>query len=78
MRLKLFITLIIIAFTKVTFSQNSSIKGKIIDEKTGEVLPGAIVVIKGTTTGAAADFDGLFTIKDVPPGTYVLECSNNS
>lgn len=74
MRLKLFITLIIIAFTKVTFSQNSSIKGKIIDEKTGEVLPGAIVVIKGTTTGAAADFDGLFTIKDVPPGTYVLEC----
>lgn len=38
MRLKRFITLAIIILTKVTFSQNSGIKGKIIDEKTGEVF----------------------------------------
>lgn len=56
------------------FSQNSSIKGKVIDEKTGETLPGAAVVIKGTITGAQTDLDGNFSINNVAPGKYTLEC----
>ncbi|MBL7884283.1 MAG: carboxypeptidase-like regulatory domain-containing protein, partial [Bacteroidia bacterium] len=74
MNFKLFITLIILICTKVTFSQNSSIKGKVIDEKTGETLPGAVVVIKGTTTGSNTDLDGNFSISNVAPGKYTIEC----
>jgi len=74
MKLKFFITLVILVITKVTFSQNSSIKGKVIDEKTGETLPGAVVVLKGTTTGGNTDLDGAFSINNLAPGSYSIEC----
>ncbi|MGY8915341.1 MAG: carboxypeptidase-like regulatory domain-containing protein, partial [Flavobacteriales bacterium] len=41
----------------------SIIKGTVKDASTGEVLPGANVVIQGTTQGTTADFDGNFTIE---------------
>jgi len=37
------------------------IKGTVVDED-GSPLPGASIVIKGTTTGATTDFDGNFSI----------------
>ncbi len=74
MKLKFFITLAIIVLTKVVFSQNSSIKGKVIDEKTGETLPGAIIFIKGTSLGGSTDLDGNFTIHNLTAGAYSLEC----
>jgi TonB-dependent receptor len=72
MKLKLVITLVVVLFTKVVFSQNSSIKGKIIDKQTGEALPGAIVKIDGTTIGSFSDFDGNYEIKNLAPGDYDL------
>jgi TonB-dependent receptor len=74
MNLKLFAALLFVALTKVTFSQNSSIKGKVIDEKTGETLPGATVIIEGTSVGGNTDLDGNFTIIHIAPGTYKLVC----
>jgi outer membrane receptor protein involved in Fe transport len=74
MNLKFYITLVILVFTKVGFSQNSSIKGKVIDEKTGETLPGAVVLIKGTTIGGNTDLDGAFSINNLSPGTYSIRC----
>ncbi|MBA3972196.1 MAG: carboxypeptidase-like regulatory domain-containing protein [Bacteroidetes bacterium] len=72
MKLKFFITLVIVVLTKVVFSQNSSIKGKVIDEKTAETLPGSTVVIKGTTMGSSTDLDGAFSISNLAPGKYSL------
>jgi len=43
-------------------AQEKTISGKVVDE-TNMPLPGATVVIKGTTTGASTDFDGLYSIK---------------
>lgn len=74
MKLKLFTTLVVVLFTKIVFSQNSSIKGKVIDEKTGETLPGAVVLIKGTTIGGNSDLDGAFSINNLSPGTYSIQC----
>ena len=74
MKLKFIITLVILVITKITFSQNSSIKGKVIDEKTGETLPGASVIIKGTTKGSNTDLDGAFSIVNLTPGTYSVQC----
>ncbi len=51
------------------------IAGRVTDAKTHEALPGANVIIEGTTMGAAADVDGYFVILNVPPGTYTLTAS---
>ncbi|MDZ7374597.1 MAG: TonB-dependent receptor [candidate division KSB1 bacterium] len=48
------------------------IEGTIRDARTGEVLPGANVLIKGTSIGAASDVHGRYVIMRVPPGSYVL------
>ncbi|MBC8276620.1 MAG: TonB-dependent receptor, partial [FCB group bacterium] len=45
------------------------------DIKTGETIAGANILIKGTYKGAAADLDGYYSIPDVAPGYYDLECS---
>ena len=52
---------VLMLFTTVAFAQ-STIKGKIIDGDMNSPLPGANVLVKGTTNGATTDFDGDFTI----------------
>ncbi|MFL5765822.1 MAG: outer membrane beta-barrel protein [Bacteroidia bacterium] len=74
MKLRILLLAAFIVLTKLTFSQNSAIKGKVIDEKTGETLPGAIIMIQGTTMGSSSDLDGLFSIGKVVPGAYTVEC----
>jgi len=56
------------------YSQTGSIRGNISDTETGETLIGATVMLAGTTTGAAADLDGNFTINNIEPGTYKVVC----
>ena len=47
-----------------------TVKGKVTDEA-GQALPGATVVVKGTTLGAATDSDGNYTLT-LPEGSYTL------
>jgi len=49
------------------------ITGVVLDQGTGEPLPGANVLILGTTLGAATDIDGNYFILNVPPGLYSLQ-----
>ncbi|MDQ7065447.1 MAG: TonB-dependent receptor [candidate division KSB1 bacterium] len=49
------------------------ISGRITDEQTGDYLPGANVMLEGTTLGAASDRFGYYRINRVPPGTYTLK-----
>ncbi|CAM4412551.1 TonB-dependent receptor [Zobellia roscoffensis] len=48
-------------FLSVIGIASAQISGTVLDEDGGP-LPGASVVIKGTTTGSTTDFDGLFSI----------------
>ena len=48
------------------------IEGKVTDEKSGETIIGATVVVKGTANGTATDVDGNF-ILTVASGTYTIE-----
>jgi len=48
-------------FTTVMYAQ-STVKGKIIDGDMNAPLPGANIIVKGTSTGATTNFDGNFTI----------------
>ena len=51
------------------------IAGRVLDAETGDGLPGANVIIEGTTFGAATDADGYYTILRVPPGAYNVKVS---
>lgn len=53
-------------------TQESKIIGKVTD-KQGEVIPGASVIVKGTTIGTTTDLDGNYTLENVPAnGTLVF------
>jgi hypothetical protein len=43
------------------------IHGKVIEEESGEPLPGASILIKGTPIGTVSDRDGTFTLVDPNP-----------
>ena len=56
------------------FALNGSIRGSVVDGKTGETLPGVTIYVEGTTLGTITDFDGKFNIQ-VDPGKYDLRVS---
>jgi len=65
-----------IVFARTIYiAQTGKISGTILDSKTGETLPGAIVLIDGTQKAASADFDGKFVISAVPAGKVTLVIS---
>lgn len=52
-----------------------TIKGRVFDRDTKEALPAANVLVKGTSIGAAADLNGVYTIPNAPTGSYTLVVS---
>ena len=55
----------------LSFSQNSSLSGTIIDESTNIPLIGATIIVQGTNNGVTSDFDGNFTINNVKVGDVI-------
>lgn len=54
-------------------AQTGSVVGLLTDvEYNNEPLPFANVIIKGTSTGTTSDFDGLYALEDLEPGTYTI------
>lgn len=45
------------------FGQEATVQGTVTDAQSGTPLPGASVVVKGTTTGATTDAEGLYSIR---------------
>ncbi|GGZ15876.1 SusC/RagA family TonB-linked outer membrane protein [Echinicola pacifica] len=62
------ILMFLVLMSFYSFGQNVQVKGTINDEN-GQPIPGAAVLVKGTTTGTAADLDGNFTISASPENT---------
>ena len=58
-------------FLVVANAQVRTITGTVSAGDTKETLPGATIVIKGTTTGAVTDINGKYTLK-VPEGIVIL------
>lgn len=58
---------------QVVLAQTRAVSGRVTDQKTGEGLPGATVLLKGTTTGISTNSDGNFSL-NVPEsgGTLVI------
>ena len=53
------------------FGQKEAISGTVIDNS-GQPIPGASVIVKGTTTGTSTDFDGKFTINASPANVLLM------
>ncbi len=64
--------LLFFAVSEGALAQTGTIAGTVVDARTGEVLPGANVLVENTLLGAASEADGRFTITEVPAGTYTL------
>ncbi|MBL0047122.1 MAG: TonB-dependent receptor [Bacteroidetes bacterium] len=69
--LKILCALVLLFCGRAAFAQ--AIKGTVKDTKSGELLVGVSVVIKGTSIGAISDFDGNFQFNTsaTPPITLV-------
>jgi len=61
-KIKVFLSLILSLVSVVAFAQNITVKGVVSDSATGEGIPAATVLVKGSTTGVAADENGNYTI----------------
>ncbi|MDF4203503.1 TonB-dependent receptor [Maribacter sp. SA7] len=69
---KMYFALAAFLMTVTAFSQGP-ITGTVLDGDTNTPLPGATVMVKGTTNGTSTDFDGNFTINaSADSGTLVV------
>ena len=69
-KLLLIIFILLASINPLWSGTTGKIAGAVTDKATGEPLPGANVVIGGTSLGAATDMEGRFSILNVPPGVY--------
>ena len=71
------ITLVIqVTYSTISVAQQNKaiVKGKVLDNETGESLAFANVVVEGTTTGVVSNADGIYVI-NLEPGNYNLVAS---
>lgn len=61
-KFSLFLCTVVLACLSTVAYAQTTITGKIIDSDMNSPLPGANIVVKGTTNGATTDFDGNFTL----------------
>src|SRR5512141_1101728 len=68
--------LLLILIVSIAYAGNTGkIAGRVTDASTGEALVGIGVTVVGTSTGAATNVEGKYTIINIPPGTYTLVAS---
>ncbi|HDP98936.1 MAG TPA: TonB-dependent receptor, partial [bacterium] len=79
MNKKIMLGLLILLTLSLFFQLNAQVRGritgKVVDVGSGEFLPGANIMLKGTNFGTASGRDGEFVIANVPPGNYTLAVS---
>ncbi|NNE27466.1 MAG: TonB-dependent receptor, partial [Saprospiraceae bacterium] len=71
---KLILSLAVL-FCSIAMIAQSTVTGKLVDASNDEALIGASIMVKGTSTGALTDIDGMFKIMNLEDGTYTLVMS---
>ena len=56
-----FLALLLVLITQITFAQDIAVTG-VVQDQAGMPVPGANVLVKGTSNGVQTDFDGKFKI----------------
>ena len=66
-------TLLISIFSYAQDTTKGAIAGKLMDKEiSGETLPFANVIIKGSNLGTTTNIDGLYSIENLSPGNYTV------
>ncbi|GAA4805920.1 TonB-dependent receptor domain-containing protein [Litoribaculum gwangyangense] len=65
------LTLLLAFVVQLTFAQEKTISG-VVSDNSGLPLPGATVLVKGTTSGTSSDFDGKYSIQASQGSTLVF------
>ena len=75
--MKNILILILLGFNGLSFAQQTgSIVGMLTDKDyNNEPLAFANMIIKGTSQGTTSNFDGLYALENLNPGTYTIEYS---
>ncbi|MEJ2543621.1 MAG: carboxypeptidase-like regulatory domain-containing protein, partial [Calditrichaceae bacterium] len=68
----IFPTVLLFSFTMVYAQGSGRVAGLILDKVSGDPLPGANLMLEGTSLGASTDLNGEYLISKVPPGSYNL------
>ena len=71
---KILVCMLLLLLPTISVWGSGNMSG-IVKSKSGETLPGATVVIKGTTLGTATDLDGSYTLQGIPNGRNVIVVS---
>lgn len=73
--MKKYLNLFILIFIPVSImAQTGNVQGTISDEN-GIYVPGANVIISELSKGAITDFDGRFTLLNIPEGSHTIQIS---
>ncbi len=75
MKTILYALIFILSFSPLFAQQTSSIRGRILDEKTEKPLSNVNIVLQKTVLGASTDRDGFYTIESIPSGSYSVQVS---
>ena len=67
-------SLMLLSFSFI-YSQNSSLKGIVIDGKTGQPIPGASLLLKENKKVQITNQEGSFIFSNIAIGKYILEVS---
>lgn len=69
-----FIILVFIAgIQTLSFAQGKGNLRGVIKDGNGDVLPGAAVIVEGTTKGAASDLNGFYVLQGIPTGEVQIK-----
>ncbi|MDW7694895.1 TonB-dependent receptor [Flammeovirgaceae bacterium SG7u.111] len=71
-RLYHFLLVFLFLLPTSAFAQGGIVKGKIVSSDNSEPLPGAAVIIKGTSRGATTDIDGNFAVEAASSDVLVI------
>jgi len=76
-RVKFFLLSMMLLFIMVVqqSAQTSNLRGVVLDSQTNDPLPGANVILKGTSIGAATDMEGKFLLRNIPPGEFTVRAT---
>jgi len=68
MKKVIYFTALLFLCSFVSFAQKATLKGTITDKASNEPLPGATIMVKGTTIGMITDFEGNYELPNLNPG----------
>ncbi|MBO2007746.1 SusC/RagA family TonB-linked outer membrane protein [Hymenobacter negativus] len=73
-KLLFLLSFVCFGFVPGAYAQTGSVSGKVTDSK-NEGIPGATVLIEGSTLGSSSNMDGTYNIQNVPAGAHTLVIS---